>query len=127
MIQKKLFFVAVLGGLLLSATSQANGEISIQAKNAELYAQLPESIKKQGVIINVFDGANPPFVMTKGEALEGAAIDLTKSLSEVLGIKIENRVVDSFSGMIAGIQSGRYQLSTALIGDFPDRHEKMDF
>ncbi|MGL4859368.1 MAG: ABC transporter substrate-binding protein [Enterobacteriaceae bacterium] len=70
---------------------------------------------------------NPPYVIIYDKTLEGASIDLSQAIGELLGVKIQHVVVPNFAGMLAGIQNGRYQLTIGPIGDFSSRQEKMDF
>lgn len=43
------------------------------------------------------------------------------------GVEIKHTSVSGFSGLLSGIQSGRYQFALGPVGDFPERQKKNDF
>lgn len=130
MIHYRLYPLCLLISALLTVPTYAaeNMPISTQKKNAELHAMLPPEIQAAGKMISVNNGSFPPYQIIKGtHQMEGASADLAQALSELLGVKIEHASVSGLSGLLSGIQSGRYQLSMGPVGDFPARQGKNDF
>ncbi len=122
---KKLLLSLFLGSLM-SMTLAA--EIPQQQFNQSLYDQLPDSVKKAGVIRNVLDGSFPPYYsVTPDKKITGAMADFAQALSEVLGVKIEHTVIPTLSANLMGIQAGRYDISIGPVGDYPNREVKNDF
>ena len=77
-----------------------------------LNAQLPQAIKDAGVIRNCVIGSFSPYTITRTDkTIEGAAMDLTKALGEVLGVKIETTKIAGHSATMLGLKSGRYDVS----------------
>ncbi|MFC0228230.1 ABC transporter substrate-binding protein [Serratia aquatilis] len=130
MIRHRLYSLSLLISALLAVPVFANESTPIptQKKNAELHAMLPQEIQTAGKMISVNNGSFPPYQIIKGtNQMEGASADLAQALGEVIGVKIEHASVSGLSGLLSGIQSGRYQLSMGPVGDFPARQAKNDF
>lgn len=103
-------------------------DIPAQAMNPELNARLPEAIRSAGVIRNCVIGSFSPYTITRTDkSLEGAAMDLTEALGEVLGVKIETTKIAGHTATMLGLKSGRYDISLEPVGDYPDREENYDF
>ncbi|MCG5029910.1 ABC transporter substrate-binding protein [Mesosutterella sp. OilRF-GAM-744-9] len=102
--------------------------IPAQKFNKALHDRLPASIQKSGVIRDVVNGSFPPYsVVSPDKKVTGAVQDFSKALSEILGVKIEHTNVSSLSSTLIGLQSGRYDMALAPIGDYPNRQAKNDF
>lgn len=124
------FTKAALSALVLSTLSFGAfaADIPVQQKDQALYDRLPAAIKEAGVLKNCVIGSFSPYTITRSDkTIEGAAIDLTKALSEVLGIPIETTKIAGHSAVMLGLKSGRYDVSLECVGDYPDREENYDF
>ncbi len=120
---------AILLALGLSTSlAYAADAIPTQQVDQGLHDRLPEAIKQAGKMISVNNGSFPPYEIVNGpHAMDGASADLSSALSQLLGVKIEHATVSGLSGVLSGINSGRYQLAIGPIGDYPDRQQKVDF
>jgi len=120
---------AILLALGLSASlAHAADAIPTQKVDQALHDRLPDAIKKSGKMISVNNGSFPPYEIVNGpHAMDGASADLTTALGQLLGVNIEHATVSGLSGVLSGINSGRYQLAIGPIGDYPDRQQKVDF
>ncbi|WP_413739233.1 ABC transporter substrate-binding protein [Sodalis sp. RH21] len=121
----------ILGAMLclaLSGTALAADALPAQTLDSALHAKLPPDIQQSGRIISVNNGSFPPYeIATSTHSLEGASADLADALAQLLGVKVEHASVSGLSGVLSGINSGRYQMALGPIGDFPDREQKNDF
>jgi polar amino acid transport system substrate-binding protein len=119
--------IALALGLTVSVV-QAADAIPTQKVDQALHDRLPADIKTAGKMISVNNGSFPPYEIVGGpHSMDGASADLTTALAQLLGVKIEHATVSGLSGVLAGINSGRYQMAIGPIGDYPDRQQKVDF
>ena len=119
--------LAVVLGLALAGNALADSVLPTQTLDQALHAKLPQDIQQSGRIISVNNGSFPPYEIAIGtHSLEGASADLADALAQLLGVKIEHASVSGLSGVLSGINSGRYQMAIGPIGDFPDREQKND-
>ncbi|MGH3447650.1 MAG: transporter substrate-binding domain-containing protein, partial [Nocardioidaceae bacterium] len=95
----------------------------------KLHNQLPAEIKESGTLTSVMSGAFPPYTIPTqgGQKFTGAAIDLGDALGKVLGVKVKTVPVEGLSGVLSGLQSGRYDFAMGPIGDYADRRGSHDF
>ncbi len=125
------YMKTILGAMLclaLSGTALAADALPAQTLDSALRAKLPPDIQQSGRIISVNNGSFPPYeIATSTHSLEGASADLADALAQLLGVKVEHASVSGLSGVLSGINSGRYQMALGPIGDFPDREQKNDF
>lgn len=113
---------------LTACFAQAADTIPAQKVDQALHDRLPAEIKSSGKMISVNNGSFPPYEIVNGpNSMEGASADLTEALAQLLGVKIEHATVSGLSGVLAGINSGRYQMAIGPVGDYPDRQQKVDF
>ncbi|MHA6310559.1 ABC transporter substrate-binding protein [Pantoea sp. USHLN298] len=113
---------------LTAGLAQAADTLPTQTVDQALHDRLPEQIKQAGRMISVNNGSFPPYEIVNGpHSMEGASADLTTALSQLLGVKIDHATVSGLSGVLTGINAGRYQLAIGPIGDYPDRQQKVDF
>ena len=113
---------------LTASVAQAADAIPTQKMDQALHDRLPAQIKQAGKMISVNNGSFPPYEIVNGpHSMDGASADLTVALGQLLGVKIEHATVSGLSGVLAGINSGRYQMAIGPIGDYPDRQQKVDF
>lgn len=103
-------------------------KIPVQKMDPKLHAMLPADIQTAGEITAVNNGSFPPYtIVIDTHTLHGASADLANALGQLLGIKIRHQTVSGFSAELAGIQSGRFQMSIGPAGDFPSREKTHDF
>ncbi|WP_312053655.1 ABC transporter substrate-binding protein [Pantoea brenneri] len=113
---------------LAASLAQAADTLPTQTVDQALHDRLPDQIKKAGRMISVNNGSFPPYEIVNGpHSMEGASADLTTALAQLLGVKIDHATVSGLSGVLTGINAGRYQLAIGPIGDYPDRQQKVDF
>ena len=113
---------AAAAALLFGGACASAADIPVQKLDPALNAQLPQAIKDAGVIRNCVIGSFSPYTITRADkSIEGAAMDLTKALGEVLGVKIETTKIAGHSATMLGLKSGRYDVSLEPVGDYPDR------
>jgi polar amino acid transport system substrate-binding protein len=125
---KKMTLAIALALGLSASFAQAADAIPTQKVDQALHDRLPADIKSAGKMIAVNNGSFPPYEIVNGtHSMDGASADLAVALGQLLGVKIEHATVSGLSGVLAGINSGRYQLAIGPIGDYPDRQEKVDF
>lgn len=125
---KKITTAIALALGLTASFAQAADAIPTQKVDQALHDRLPAEIKSAGKMIAVNNGSFPPYEIVSGtHSMDGASADLAVALGQLLGVKIEHATVSGLSGVLAGINSGRYQLAIGPIGDYPDRQEKVDF
>jgi polar amino acid transport system substrate-binding protein len=125
---KKMTLAIALALGLSASFAQAADAIPTQKVDQSLHDRLPADIKSAGKMIAVNNGSFPPYEIVNGtHSMDGASADLAVALGQLLGVKIEHATVSGLSGVLAGINSGRYQLAIGPIGDYPDRQEKVDF
>lgn len=125
---KMLLTAIALATGLTASVVQAADAIPTQKMDQPLHDRLPAQIKQAGKMISVNNGSFPPYEIVNGpHSMDGASADLTVALGQLLGVKIEHATVSGLSGVLAGINSGRYQMAIGPIGDYPDRQQKVDF
>ncbi|MEB5834950.1 ABC transporter substrate-binding protein [Pantoea dispersa] len=125
---KMLLTAIALATGLTASVVQAADAIPTQKMDQALHDRLPAQIKQAGKMISVNNGSFPPYEIVNGpHSMDGASADLTVALGQLLGVKIEHATVSGLSGVLAGINSGRYQMAIGPIGDYPDRQQKVDF
>lgn len=125
---KMLLTAIALATGLTASVAQAADAIPTQKMDQALHDRLPAQIKQAGKMISVNNGSFPPYEIVNGpHSMDGASADLTVALGQLLGVKIEHATVSGLSGVLAGINSGRYQMAIGPIGDYPDRQQKVDF
>ncbi len=126
MTKRATALIVALG--LTASLAQAADAIPVQKVDQALHDRLPDEIKKSGKMISVNNGSFPPYEIVNGpHSMEGASAELTTALAQLLGVKIEHATVSGLSGVLTGINAGRYQLAIGPIGDYPDRQQKVDF
>ncbi|CAM2144927.1 cystine ABC transporter periplasmic binding protein [Pararobbsia alpina] len=108
----KLLAVA-LTGLLLSAAARAD--------------DLLDTVKQRGTLQIALEGTFPPFdyKAPNGE-LEGYDVDVAKAVAAKLGVK-PVFITTEWSGIIAGLQSSRYDVIVNQVSITPERQKALDF
>ncbi|WP_323117811.1 transporter substrate-binding domain-containing protein [Burkholderia alba] len=90
-------------------------------------ADVLDSVKSSGVLKIGIEGTYPPFGYRndKGE-LEGFDIDVAKAVAAKLGMKPQFVTVE-WSGIIAGLQAGKFDVIVNQVTITPQRREAIDF
>lgn len=113
-----------------SAGAKPGAAIPQQQVDKTLQAKLPAKIRTAGKIVAVNNGSFPPYVIVgtnKGAEMEGATADLTRAVSQLLGVQIEHTTVDGLASVLSGMQAGRYDLDMGPTGDFAERQKQATF
>lgn len=110
---KKLLTAALLGASFVAATSHA--------------ADLLDEAKQRGTLRIGLEGTFPPFnsKAPSGE-LVGYDVDIAKAVAAKLGLKPEF-VTTEWSGIIAGLQAGKFDVIVNQVGVTDKRKEVLDF
>lgn len=114
----------------LSAVFAAALAFALPLLSTPAYAtpdQLAEA-KKRGTLRIGMEGSYPPFNYrnVKSGALEGFDVELAKALAERLGL-LPEFVTGEWSGMLAGLQAGRFDVVINNVGMTPERQQVFDF
>lgn len=74
------------------------------------------------------DAAYAPseFVDTDGKTIVGFDVDLGKAIGEKLGLDVEFQNA-TFDGILAGVESGKFDMSMSSFTDTKEREEQVDF
>jgi polar amino acid transport system substrate-binding protein len=114
--------------LALVAAWFAVPALAAPAVNDALRAKLPPEILAAGELVSVNSGSFPPYeIVGDTRTVTGASADLTEALGALLGLRIRHESVSGLAAILSGIKSGRYQLASGPIGDFPEREAANDF
>ncbi|MBO0841322.1 MAG: ABC transporter substrate-binding protein, partial [Sciscionella sp.] len=121
-----------------SAAGCGTGQLSAQpdppamsltvAKDPTAAAKVPDAVRAKGTLNIAEDPSYAPNEFTAGNssAPRGMDIDLANAIGDVLGIKVQFSNA-SFDGILAGIQSGRYDLGMSSFTDSAEREKTVDF
>lgn len=110
----KTFFAASLLAAGVAATSA-------QA------ADLLDTVKQAGVLKVGVEGTYPPFnYRGANNQLEGFDIDVAKAVAGKLGVKADF-VTTEWSGIIAGLQAGKFDVIVNQVAVTPQRKQALDF
>jgi len=119
----KLLGAGALGVCLVTLSSNAVA----QAPQANLFDQLPASIKSSRVLKMVGDSFAPyRIVGADGKTVTGLDMDLARALEPHLGVKVELTIVSNLPAMLAGIDTARYDLTTGPLLTTPEREKRYD-
>lgn len=110
----------LLSGLLLAS---ALGFTAVAAHAEDLL----DSVKKAGVLRVGLEGTYPPFNSrgTSGQ-LEGFDVDIANAVAGKLGVKTQF-IPTEWSGIIAGLQAGKFDVIANQVGITDKRKETLDF
>lgn len=87
---------------------------------------IPESDGKNGTIKMATNAYFPPYEYYDGDTIVGIDVDIAKAIANDLGMKLE--VVDiEFDSIIAGVQTGKYDMGMAGMTVTDERKESVDF
>ncbi len=111
-----------IAALAAAALSLASG-VAAQA----LFDRLPAEIKASKTIKLVGDSFAPyRIVGADGKTVTGLETDLARALEPILGVKFEQTIVSNLPAMLAGLDTGRYDLSTGPLLSTKPREERYD-
>ena len=114
------------GALLMVAAAAVSGQANAQRAPA-LFDRLPASIKSAKVLKLVGDSFAPyRIVGDDGKTVTGLDMDLARALEPLLGVKIEMTIVSNLPAILAGIDTGRYDLTTGPLLSTKAREERYD-
>jgi polar amino acid transport system substrate-binding protein len=122
---------AALITLVITTGSVANADETINATietDSTLYAMLPERVRDAGQINAVTYAGSAPcdFMEEDGVTFTGWEEDYRQAIGAKLGIAIEP-VSIAFSGLIPGVESGRYDFAMQCISETAERVERVNF
>lgn len=107
-------------------TTATSASVSVSA-NSSLHDLLPAAVKSKGELVMATDPTYAPIEFAKpGGGYQGFDIDLANALGKVLGIKISVQKA-TFDGILAGINSGRFDFSMSAFTDTKSRQQSNDF
>ena len=94
---------------------------------APLYDRLPASIKASKTVKLVGDSFPPYRVVGEdGKTVAGVETDLVRALEPILGVRFEQTIVSNLPAILAGIDTGRYDLSSGPLLSTKPREERYD-
>ncbi|MFE7299582.1 bifunctional serine/threonine-protein kinase/transporter substrate-binding domain-containing protein [Streptomyces sp. NPDC057579] len=85
-------------------------------------AQLPQAIRDKGIVTIGSDLTYSPMDFLKAGAPAGLDVDLADALGRALGVRCEFRN-SAFSGLLAGLAAGRFDLVMSALTDTKDRQD----
>lgn len=111
-----------------AATTTSSSAVPTAKENADAIAQIPAEVKSKSTIKVAADASYPPneFFDKDGKTIIGLDADLAKALGESLGMKFEMQNA-GFDGIIAGLQSGKYDLGMSSFTDNKEREKVVNF
>jgi len=113
------------GGIrfLLAMLVLAAGVLGTPARAADLL----DSVKQAGVLRIGLEGTYPPFGFRAADnQLDGFDVDVARAIAAKLGVKPEF-VTTEWSGIIAGLQAGKFDVIVNQVAITPARREVVDF
>ena len=98
------------------------------AKVDSIAAMLPDKFKQSGTIVVATDPTYPPneFLPEGEQTAAGMDIDLANALGQVLGLRVTIEPAD-FSGILAGLNAGRYDMAMSSFTDTKEREQSVNF
>lgn len=114
-------------GTLSLAVWACSLSAAAQTPAAPLFDRLPASVKSAKVLKMVGDSFAPyRIVGDDGKTITGVDADMAKALEPLLGVKVELTIVSNLPAMLAGIDTGRYDLSAGPLLSTKAREERYD-
>ena len=120
--------IAMTGVLALAACAPSGGNAGSEAEAPVSAAAklLPEEIRDAGVLRVATDPTYAPYEFVEGTELVGFDIDLANEIGKRLGLDVQFEQM-GFASIIAGFDSGRYDIAMSGISDTEQRRESVDF
>lgn len=110
---KKILLAALLGASFVAATAHA--------------ADLLDQVKARGTLRIGLEGTFPPFNSKNPQGeLVGFGVDISKAIAAKLGVK-PVFVTTEWSGIIAGLEAGKFDVIVNQVGVTPQREKVLDF
>jgi len=111
---------------LMLATSVSAGAAGATAKLNAADAKLVPATYKNMTLQVATDATYAPDESMNGTTMVGFDVDLMKAIATTLGLKINETNV-TFSGIILGISSGKYQIGNSSFTDNKAREKQVNF
>jgi cystine transport system substrate-binding protein len=109
---------------VLAASLFATGLVGMGAAQA---ADLLDTVKQAGVLKIGLEGTYPPFgYRGANNQLDGFDVDVARAIAAKLGVKPEF-VTTEWSGIIAGLQAGKFDVIVNQVSVTPQRKQVLDF
>ncbi|MEO6973599.1 MAG: transporter substrate-binding domain-containing protein [Rhodoferax sp.] len=89
-------------------------------------ADLLDTVKQRGTLNIAMEGTYPPFNYKENGQLAGFEVEFAKALAQKLGVKPEF-TTGEWSGLLAGLQAGKYDVVINQVGITDKRKEAFDF
>jgi len=89
-------------------------------------ADLLDTVKQRGTLNIAMEGTYPPFNFKENGQLAGFEVEFAKALAQKLGVKPEF-TTGEWSGLLAGLQAGKYDVVINQVGITDKRKEAFDF
>ncbi|EYS91846.1 cysteine ABC transporter substrate-binding protein [Cupriavidus sp. SK-4] len=88
---------------------------------------LLDSVKVSGVLKVGMEGTYPPFGYRNGDGqLDGFDVAVAKAVADKMGLKVQF-ITTEWSGIIAGLQAGKFDVIVNQVGITPARRQALDF
>src|SRR5689334_12928713 len=110
------------------ATASTGTRSTATAVDTKIAAEVPAAIKSKGTLIVAANPHYAPneFIGTDTKTIVGMDPDLAKALAAVMGLKAKV-VSASFSSIIPGVSTGKFNLGMSSITDTSQREKSVDF
>jgi polar amino acid transport system substrate-binding protein len=97
------------------------------AADAALVAKLPAAVKAKGTLVVGVDATYAPneFLGPDGQTVEGMDVDLFDAVAQRLGLRVQ-WVPAPFDSIIAGVNSGKYDVGVSSFSVTTDRLKQVD-
>ena len=121
---KKLIgvFITVMMVFVLTACGNTN-----QDGNKKASQDFYDKVKKSGVLTIGTEGTYPPFTYhDKNQQLTGFDVDIAREVAKRIGLK-PKFIETKWDGMIAGLDSKRFDMIANEVGITPERQKKYIF
>lgn len=124
--KKRRTFMALILLLTFTLILSACGSKADQNKE-EKSADLLQQIKDRGTIkVGVMGTYQPYNFLNDKKEMDGFDADIAKEIAKRMGVKVEF-VAQEFSGMIAGLQTGKFDTVISQMTITDERKQQMDF
>ncbi|MED1443419.1 transporter substrate-binding domain-containing protein [Aeribacillus composti] len=125
--KKIRWFISLIAiaALILSACGNNNDQKEKQTQDQEKNAL--QEIKDKGEITVGIMGTYAPYnFMNENKEYDGFDVDIAKELAKRLGVKV-NFVAQEFSGLIPGLQKGKFDILVSQVTITDERKKQIDF
>lgn len=102
------------------------GAVAASAATSTQAADLLDGVKSRGTLRVAVEGTYPPFNFKDKGELAGFDVDVAKLVAQKLGVKAEFVTVE-WSGILAGLAAGKYDVIVNQVGVTAKRQETFDF